>query len=243
MKKIFFLILLTITINANIRVAAASNITYAMDELKKSFLKSHPNSKIFVTIGSSGNLRAQIEHGAPFDIFLSANIEYAKALADKNLTKSKAIIYAKGALILYTKKKLNLKDGLNILTSKDVSKIAIANPKTAPYGKAAKEALINAKLFNKIKDKLIYAQNISQTLIYTLRACDVGFIAKSALFSKELKGAKEGVNYIDVPKNLYKPISQAMVLISDKKEAKEFFIFLQSKEAKEIFQKFGYISD
>lgn len=243
MKRLILLIVLTIGLNANIRVAAASNITYAMDELKEAFLKSHPNSKISITIGSSGNLRAQIEHGAPFDIFLSANVAYAKALVDKGLAKSNAIIYAKGALILYTSKSLNLKEGLKILTSKDVSKIAIANPKTAPYGKAAKEVLINSKLYDRVKDKLIYAQNISQTLIYTLRACDVGFIAKSALFSKELKGAKESINYIDIPKNLYKPISQAMVLIRETKEAKEFFNFLQSKEAKEIFKKYGYISD
>ena len=241
MKKIILFIALFSFGFSKVTVAGASNITYVINELKNEFAKSHPNSQVVVNIGSSGKLEAQIEHSAPFDIFLSANVTYAQALVDKNISKSPAVVYAKGALILYTRNKIDLSKGIDAITSQNVSKIAIANPKTAPYGSATKEALVNAKLYDKVKNKLVFAQNISQTQIYAMRACDVGFIAKASLFSKALQGAKEGLDYIDVPSSLYKPIAQAMVLLSDKKEAIEFFKFLQSKRAKEIFKRYGYI--
>jgi molybdate transport system substrate-binding protein len=218
----------------SINIAVAANVSYAIKELIKEFNKNS-NQKINVIIGSSGKLSAQIENGAPYSLFLSANVKYPKYLYEQNITKNKPIIYAKGSLVLATTKDINL-TSINDVLREDLKKIAIANPKTAPYGTAAKEALINSKLFKKIKSKLIVAQSVGQSLIYTLKATDAGFIAKSALFAPKLKGK---LNYVDIDKSLYKDINQAMILLKD--DAKDFYNFLQSKKAKEILKNYGYI--
>jgi len=242
MKSLLFTVLFTIfSFAGSIKVAAAANVTYAMQDLIKSFNKKYPNIKVETNIGSSGKLAALILNKAPFDIFMSANMNYPNAIYKKDLAKLEPKVYALGELAILSVKDINLSKGLNILLDKKIKKIAIANPKTAPYGVAAKEALKNLKLFNRLKSKFIYGQSVGQTLIYTLRAADIGFVAKSALFSKELSYLKRGKNWIDVNSSLYHPIKQGIVLLKRaNSEAKKFYEFILSKEAKEIFKKYGY---
>jgi molybdate transport system substrate-binding protein len=229
--RLIFLALLGISLFADIKIAASANVSYVLDEIVKKFNQNYPDIKIQIAIASSGKLAAQIENGAKYDIFLSANVEYPKRLFNKGLTYTKPVIYAKGKLVLGSVKELrSLED---ILKAK---KIAIANPKTAPYGIAAVEFLKNRGIYDKIEDRLIFGESVAQTVVYTLKASDMGVIAKSALYNK--KGFK--LNYIDIPKELYKPINQAMVLIKSGDEAMNFFIFLLSKEAVKIFKKYGY---
>ena len=241
--KIFTIFLtLTLFINAKtINIAVAANASSVIDELISYYKQEHKEISFNKFIGSSGKLSAQIINGAPYDIFLSANKEYPNNLEKRGLGVEKPKIYAKGTLAIFSIKDYNI--SLNTLSSSQIEKIAIANPKTAPYGEAAKEALQKANLYTKLKPKFIYGQSIGQTLTFTLKAADIGLVAKSQLFSNDLLKYKEGKNWIELDKSLYKPISQAMILLNKDVEVEKFYNFLSSKEAKNIFKKFGYIEE
>jgi len=243
--KLFLFILLSMLSFANsVKVAVAANVSYAIEDLIKDFKKMHPDANIEYTIGSSGKLTAQILHGAPYSLFLSADMKYPQALFDKHIALDAPKIYVQGLLAIFTTKDdINISEGLSVLKSDKIKKIAVANPLTAPYGVAAKEALQNAKIYALVKPKFIYGESIGQALTYTITAADIGLVAKSTLFSKKLSRFKEGKNWIDVDKTLYKPTKQGIVLLKNAKNsaiAKEFYNYLLSKRAKEIFKKFGY---
>ncbi len=223
-----------------IKVSLAANVTYAIDELKQEFNKTHPDIKVLTTISGSGKLTAQIRHGADFDIFMSANMKYPEALYKDGLAKTKPVVYAKGSLILLSPKKRDFSKGIDIITDENIKKIAVANPKLAPYGKATVEVLKSLKLYDRVKNKFIFGESIGQTVIYTLNASDIGFIAKSTIFSPKLKGFVKGKNWIDIDPKTYNPISQGMVLLKDNKEAKAFYDFMLSDDAKKILKKYGY---
>jgi len=220
----------------SINVAVAANVSYAIKPLIHEFNKTN-TTKIKIILGSSGKLTSQIKNGAPYDIFLSANMKYPNYLYENRLTTIKPVVYAQGTLALFSAKKRDLKD-ISIINS--MRKIAIANPKTAPYGKAAFQAISNAKLLDINIKKFVYAENISQTVQFALVAADVGFIAKSSLYSPKMKKYKKGANYIEVDKNLYKPIKQAMALLNNKKGSLAFYDFILSPKAKKIFKEYGY---
>ena len=242
MKSIILLFAIFSLISAkDIRVAVAANVSYAMQDIIKAYKMKDNSTKITTTIGSSGKLAAQILNGAPYDIFLSANQKYPQNLYEKNITKEPPKVYVKGQLVLFSTKDLNISKSLELLESKKVKKIAVANPKTAPYGVATKEALINAKIYKKIEPKFVYGESIGQTLIFTLKAADIGIVAKSQLYSKPMSKYKEGKDFIDINSSLYTPTKQAALLLSNKDKAREFYNFLFSKEAKDIFRKYGYI--
>jgi molybdate transport system substrate-binding protein len=223
-----------VILNAQVFIASAANLTYAMPELIKEFQKKHPDTKIKLILSSSGKLTAQIMYGAPYDIFLSANMKYPRALYKKGFAKSKPVVYAEGAIgILSVKKKVSLEDLPNLKC------IAIANPKTAPYGKAAIEAFKKSGIYNEIKNKLVYAETVSAVIPYAVNSCDAGVISKSSIYSPHIKNIGK-FYYTDIPQKLYTPIKQGIVLLSDKKDAKEFYDFMLSKEAKKILKKYGY---
>jgi len=244
-KLIFILMIVCSNIFAGkINVAAASNINSVMEELIKEFNKTNPNIQVSVTLGSSGKLSTQIKNGAPYNIFMSANMEFPQALYDENIAFTKPIIYAQGALAMISTKELNFKEGLHLLKNDSISKIAIANPKTAPYGVSTIEALQNAKIYDEIKNKFIYAESISQVVSYTMIASDIGIIAKSSLYDENMKKYKENINWISIDSSLYTPINQGIVMINNSKEnveVKAFYDFILSDYAKEIFKKFGYL--
>lgn len=239
MKLLLILFILSSSIIAkDLRIAAAANVTYAIKPLIKEFNKIHPNIKVKFVLGSSGKLTAQIKNKAPFDVFLSANMKYPDALYNDGLAIEKPRVYAQGSLALFSYKNRDLKD-LNIVN--DVKRIAIANPKTAPYGKAAYEALNKIGLFEKNKKKFVYAENISQTVQYAMTASDIGFIAKASLYSPKMKRFKENSNYIDIDSSLYNPINQGIALLNEKEETIKFSNFIFSAEAKKVFESYGYL--
>ena len=243
MNKLLILLALSISVvNAGtISVAVAANVSYAIEDLKKEFNKTHPNTKVRVTLGSSGKLTAQIKHGAPYQLFMSANMKYPVALYLEKIAITEPVVYALGSLALLSNKSRNFSDGIYLLQSKKISKIAIANPKTAPYGIAAMEALTNAKIKNSLKKKFVYGESISQTVSYAVTAADIGIIAKSSLYSKQMSRYKENINWIAVDSKFYTPIKQGIVMLKKDKEVKAFYDFILSEDAKKIFKEYGYL--
>ena len=228
---------------SQVNIAAAANLSYALPKLKAVFLHIHPSANIRFTIGGSGKLAIQIERGAGYDIFLSANSEYPQRLYKEGKTLQKPRVYAQGALVMLSTKKRDFSKGLELLTHSDIECVAIANPKTAPYGKASVEALQKSDIYDRVKPKIVYAESISQTLIYTLRAADIGLVAKSSLFAPALRNFKKGENWAELSTALYTPIAQAAALLAHAKaneDAASFYKFLFSDAAKAIFKEYGY---
>lgn len=246
MKKTLILLLLSALslIGGEINIAVAANVSYAIDELKAEFAKTNPDTKVQVTLGSSGKLTAQIKNGAPFGLFMSANMKYPEALYSDKIAITEPIVYAQGELAYLSIKSLDFSKSIALVTDKRISKIAIANPATAPYGKAAVEAMKNGGVYEAVVSKFVYAESISQTVAYAIMAADIGFIAKSSLYSPKMAKYKEGVNWASVDTKLYKPINQGIVLLKygeNSSEYKAFYDFILSPKAKEIFKKYGYL--
>ena len=183
-----------------ITVAVAANVQYAFDDLHAEFKKEtgHDLKPIY---NSSGKFTAQIMNGAPFDVFLSADTEFPEKLHRDGFTTAAPRIYAYGALVLWTMKDLDLNKWQSVLSSTAVEKIAIANPKTAPYGRETIRALHYLTLDEALKSKFVFGESISQTNQYIhSRAADVGFTAKSVVVSPEMKGQGK---WIELPKGSY----------------------------------------
>ena len=215
-----------------------------MDKLIAEFNKTNPDTKVLITLGSSGKLTAQIKNGAPFNIFMAANMKFPESLYEEKIAITKPIVYAQGALAMLSSKELDFKKGINLIKDDSISKVAIANPKTAPYGTAAVEAIKNAKIPDSIESKFVYAESISQVVTYAITAADVGFIAKSSLYDEKMSKYKENVNWVSVDPTLYTPIKQGIVIINNAKdnaEVKAFYDFILSQNAKKIFTDYGYI--
>ena len=246
MKKIILaLAFLASSIFANtITVAVAANVSYAINELVAEFNKTNPDTKVQVTLGSSGKFTAQIESGAPFDVFMSADMKFPKSLFEKGFALNEPALYAQGSLAMLSSKELDFSKGINLVTDANIGKIAVANPKTAPYGTAAVEAMKNANVLDKVESKFVYAESISQAVTYATTAADVGFIAKSSLYDEKMSKYKENINWISVDPSLYTAIDQGIVVLKNTKEeasAKAFYDFILGEKAKEIFIKFGYL--
>ena len=227
-----------------INIAVASNVSYAIDELKSEFHKSHPTTKVRVTLGSSGKLTAQIKHRAPYGVFMSANMLYPQRLYKENLALLEPQVYAQGTLSFFTLKKYDLSRGFELLKSKDIRRIAIANPKTAPYGKATFDALQTLHLHKPLQSKFIYGESISQTLSYTMTAADIGIVASASLYSPKMQKFQEGKNWMKIEPEFYHPIKQGIVLLKEAKgsqEYRDFYEFILSQKAEQIFKKYGYI--
>jgi molybdate transport system substrate-binding protein len=243
--KILVLILLSnVLIAGKITVAIAANVSYAIDDLKKEFNKLYPNIKVQIILGGTGKLVAQIKHKAPYDILMAANIEYPQALYKSGEAVTRPLVYAQGSLVYLSKKERDFSKIMELLKSKAIKRIAVANPKTAPYGKATFEALEKVGVLEEIKSKFVYAESISQTVTYATRATDIGFIAKSTLFSPKMTQFKKGIHWEDVDSKLYSPIDQGVVLLKHGEKNAEvaaFYAFILSRKAKSIFEMYGYI--
>ncbi|MEA2072177.1 MAG: molybdate ABC transporter substrate-binding protein [Campylobacterota bacterium] len=221
----------------------AANVSYAIKQLVKEFNKTYPNTKVRVTLGGSGKLAAQIKHGAPYDIFMSANMKYPHVLYSESLAITKPLVYASGSLALLSVKKQNFNDMIALLNSSTIKRIAVANPRTAPYGAATLEAFKNADTFKDIKHKFIYAESISQTLSYVFTAASIGVVAKSALYSPKMARFKEDQNWKEIDPRLYTPIQQGIVILKkgqNRKEVQTFYDFILSDASRKILQNFGY---
>jgi len=248
MKKILSVFLVSLAamgaVAEEITVATAANVQFAMAELQKTF-KKETGITVRTVISSSGKLTAQIKSGAPFDLFLSANIKYPKYLREHGFAVTEPKVYAYGSLVIWTLKPIDTKAGLKSLTNPAVKRIAIPNPKNAPYGVQAVKAMQNAGVYDAVKSKLIYAESVSQTNRYIVsKAADIGMTAKSVVLSPKMAGKG---NYTDVDSALYSPIQQGVVILKHGREnhpkaVQAFYDFLFSPQGKKIFKTYGYIT-
>jgi len=245
LKRVLFLLLFIAAIldAKGLTVAAAANVQHAVDELCRAFEK-RSGVEVKMVSASSGKLTAQIERGAPYDIFLSADMRYPLYLKRKGYAITKPKVYAHGKLVLWSLKGVDLKRGLESLRDERVSHIAIPNPKTAPYGREALKALKAAGIYEDIRDRLVYAESVSQTNRYIAsKAVEAGITAKSVVLSPKMRGVGE---YEEIESSFYDPVLQGAVVLkhakkSGMKEAKAFYDFIFGEEAKEIFKKYGYL--
>lgn len=176
-------------------------------------------------------------------LFMSADMKYPNTLYEANLTASKPVIYAQGALAILSQKERNYCAEIFVLKHPDIKKIAIANPKTAPYGIAAMEALKNVRLYKKLEKKFVYGESISQTVTYATTAADIGIIAKSSLYAPQMAQYKEAIHWSEVDESLYTPINQGMVILDKGRENDElqaFYDFMLGEKAKIILEAYGY---
>jgi molybdate transport system substrate-binding protein len=221
-------------------IATAANMQFPMKELVRVFTEN-TGIECETVISSSGMLTAQIREGAPFDIFVSADMKYPAELSQGGFTRSPPEIYAYGKLILWTLDR-GLDPSLELLTSDLIRHIALANPKTAPYGVAAVEVLKGVGIYERVENKLVFGESISQTSQFVVsKAAEIGFTAKSVVLSPDLQ---DKGNWIEMDTKYYSPIAQGVVILKNRKkrinQAKKFHDFLFSSKGKEILNKFGY---
>jgi molybdate transport system substrate-binding protein len=227
-----------------INIAVAANVSYAIAELKAAFAEISPDTKVQVTLGSSGKLTAQIKNGAPYGLFMAANMKYPEALYGDKIAVTEPVVYAQGALAYLSAKPIDFSKGIQLVTEPGIRKVAVANPKTAPYGKATVEAMKRGGVYEAAEPKLVYAESISQTVAYAVTAADVGFIAKSSLYSDKMAQYKKGVHWRAVDPALYTPIKQGIVILKNgagNAEYQAFYDFILSEKAKTIFKNYGYL--
>ncbi len=227
-----------------ITIAVAANVSYAMDELKSEFNRLYPDTIVKVTLGSSGKLTAQIKNNAPYQLFIAADMEYPQSLYYEGIAITRPLLYAQGGLAMFSAKAIDFSKGLELLKDPNLSKIAIANPQTAPYGKAAIEAMKNANVLSSAEKKFVYAESIAQTVSYAITAADIGFIAKSSLYSPQMSKYQHNTHWIEIDSKLYTPIDQGIVILKNaqtNREVAAFYSFMFSAKAKAILEKFGYI--
>lgn len=225
-----------------ITVAAAADLKFAMDEIVSGFKKRYPGDEIQVVYGSSGKFHTQIRQDAPYDMFFSADIAYPRELAKQGQAASDARPYAFGRIVLWSSdldvKKMTLAD----LADPKITRIAIANPKHAPYGKRAEEALRSAGLWSKVQSKLVFGENISQTAQYVMSGnAQVGVIALSLVLSPEL--SKKGGYYL-IPDTMHNPLEQGFIITkrgANKPLAKLFAGYMGSKQARAVMTRYGFV--
>ncbi len=240
---VFFIFLSGNSFAEDLTVAVAANVQYTFEELAAEF-QQETGIHIKTVIGSSGKFTVQIENGAPFDVFLSEDMDYPKTLEQKGLTYNAPKIYAYGMLVLWTMTDVDLSKGIEAIIDPSVKKIAVASPDTAPYGRQAINAVKHFQLYQKVQRKFVYGESIAQANQFiTSQAADLGFTAKSVVLAPNMKDQGK---WIEVDKNAYTPIAQGVVILKHAEKnhlaaAQRFFDFLFSDAAKKIFEKYGYV--
>ena len=224
--------------HGELTVAAASDLTPAFEELGREF-ESATKTKVVFVFGSTGTLTRQIENGAPFDLFAAANVSYIDELDQKGLiiSDSKAV-YARGRIALWMPNETNIRlQGIADLARPEVQRIAIANPDHAPYGLAAKQALQSAGIWDRVQPKIVYGDNVRQTLQYA----QTGNV-EVAIVPLSLSIPSSG-RWTLIPEELHQPIDQGLgIMKSTKNEqaARAFITFLSSPQGKAIMKKYGF---
>ncbi|MDO8745033.1 MAG: molybdate ABC transporter substrate-binding protein [Candidatus Brocadiaceae bacterium] len=228
-----------------ILIAAASDLNFAMNEICRAFEKSHPGIKVEVSYGSSGNFYAQIKQSAPYDIFFSADASYPSRLEEEGFAvKGQRQLYAIGKIVLWIPKKsaLDPQKGLNVVLEPELKKLAISNPKHAPYGRAAEESLRYYGLLDKVQSKLVFGENISQTAQFVQTgSADAGIIAVSLAVSPSMA---ESGSYWVIPTESYSRLEQVYTVLQrgkGKSSVKTFLEFVQGKKGEKILSDFGFI--
>jgi molybdate transport system substrate-binding protein len=226
-----------------IRVAAAADLQFALQDLAKQF-ETSAHVKVDVIYGSSGNFFSQLQDGAPFDIFFSADMEYARKLDAAGFADYGTLTrYAVGRLVLWTPPGAAVdvrKDGWKILLDERVQKVAVANPEHAPYGRAAVAALRSAGVYDRVESKLVYGENISQAAQFAQSGnAQAGLVALSLALSPGMKDGK----WWEVPADAYPPIEQGAIVLkssSNKAAARAFLDFVTGAQGRETLKKYGF---
>ena len=225
-------------------IAAASDLTFVFPEVAARFQNDTGNSVKF-SFGSSGNFLSQIQNGAPFDMFFSADIGYPRKLEAAGLAEPGSFYeYAVGKLVLWVPRAstLDLKQGLAVLVEQSIRKIAIANPEHAPYGRAAVAAMKHDGVYDRVSGKLVMGENISQTAQFVQSGnADIGLLALSLAVAHNLK---EKGRYELVPTSDYPPIEQAAVIIKSSKKiatAKQFLAYMKKPEIVSLMRDYGFV--
>ncbi|MDE3135124.1 MAG: molybdate ABC transporter substrate-binding protein [Acidobacteriota bacterium] len=225
-------------------VAAAADLQYAMRALVQGF-ERQSGAHVRLVLGSSGNLTTQIEHGAPFDLFFSADVAHPAKLQQEKLIEAGSLVrYAVGQLVVYVPKNSTLDfehHGLGVLTGPSEHKIAIANPRFAPYGRAAVAALRHAGLYETLEPRVVLGEDVSQTTQFVVSGnAQAGLTALSLMFAP---GTQEHGRYWIVPASDYPPLEQAVVIVGRSREkqlAHAFLKYIKGPEGRAIFTKFGF---
>ena len=226
-----------------VSIGAAANLVYALAALDAEFTRTHPDVELTSATGASGNLVAQIHQGAPYDVFLSADLDFAQKLVRAGDASAPSLrTFAVGRLVLWTTKPgLGLESIGAVVRDPSVRKLAIANPATAPYGQAAMQALEKLGLREAAQPKLVRGENISQTANFVETGnADAGFVALSLVLSPKLQ---DRGRWLEVPGGLYAPLAQAAVLTTrgaSNPAAHAYLDFLGGSAAGEILEGFGY---
>jgi molybdate transport system substrate-binding protein len=227
-----------------ITVAAAANLKLAAEELKRGFEAQTPGVEVALTFGASGTFFSQIQNGAPFDLFLSADREYpAKVIAAGLGAAADERVYALGRLVAWLPAGSSVDlagKGLEALADPEVKKIAIANPAVAPFGRATIAALEAAGVLDRVKPKLVMGTSVAQAAQFaTTGAADVAFIPWSLAFGKELAAGR----VVQVPEALYPRIEQSGIVLSTSAEpaqARAFLSFVTGEKGRAILARYGY---
>jgi molybdate transport system substrate-binding protein len=234
----------TASTSEDLTIAAASDLNFAFKDLVAGFEK-RTGSHVKLTLGSSGNFFSQIQNGAPFDLYFSADIGYPKKLEEAGLTVAGSLYrYAVGRIVVWVSSRSPLpveKLGIETLLDPSIKKIAIANPKHAPYGRAAVAAMQHFHVYDRVKDKLVFGENISQAAQFVESgACDIGVIALSLALAPTMKAKGR---YWDVPADAHPPLEQGAVILkqsNNRAAAGQFLEFMQGPHGQEIMRHYGF---
>lgn len=224
-----------------LRIAAAADLKYCLDRIIVAYRHAHADDDIDVSYGSSGNFAAQIRQGAPFDLFFSADADYPRALAADGFAAGPPRPYGIGRIVLWSATRDATRLTLADLAHPDIARVAIANPRHAPYGKRAEEALRAAGVWDAVAPKLVFGENIAQAAQFVASGnADVGIIAQALALSPEL--AARGGSAL-IPDALHEPLLQAFVLLrhgADNALARDFGRYVQAPDARRTFVRYGF---
>jgi molybdate transport system substrate-binding protein len=224
-----------------ITIAAAADLKFAMDEIVSLFGKAHPAARVATVYGSSGKFHTQIRQGAPYDLYFSADIAYPRALKADGFAASEVQAYALGRIVLWRASRAVKAPSLEDLTDPSIQSIAIANPRHAPYGKRAEEALRAAGVWDKVESRLVYGENVAQTAQFVQTGnAQIGLIALSLALSPELSAHG---SYTLIPDSLHRPLEQGFIITqhaAGNPLAGDFSRFMRSPEVRAIMLRHGF---
>ncbi|MEO6423054.1 MAG: molybdate ABC transporter substrate-binding protein [Candidatus Nitrotoga sp.] len=232
----------SISIAENITIVAASSIKFAMADIVSKFNAEYRNDEVKVIYGSSGKFAAQIQNGAPFDMFFAADVNFPQILKKENLTSTDPVIYAVGRLVIWSSTTDATKLTLQKLSESSIRKVAIANPDLAPYGMRAKEAMKSAGVWENIQGKLVFGENVEHTAnMVSSGAADAGIIPLSLALNPAM--SKQG-GYSLIDNVLHGSLEQAFVITKRAKDsalARRFAAYFQTPESRKIMESYGFV--
>ncbi len=249
MKKTFFVLCCAVLVTCSsalaekITIAAAADMKFAMEDIAKAFRAAHPADEVQVVFGSSGKAHTQIQQGAPYDLFFSADEAFPRELIERGVSASpQPIPYARGRIVLWGTSHDASAMTLASLDDPAIIHVATADPSHAPYGQRAVEALKASGLWNKVESKMVYGENITQAAQFVQSGnAELGIIALSVALAPELAGKS---SFFLIPDSLHNPLEQAFIITKRAEKnvlAHQFAAYMQSSEARAVMVRYGFV--